>query len=203
MTKIKLCGLARPADVEAVNELMPEYAGFILVPGRRRYIPPEEAARLRRQLSARIQAAGVFINEKPELIAELLRDGTIDVTQLHGSEDEGYIRRLRTMTDRPIIKAFRIETMADIEKARACSADYVLLDSGIGGTGTVFDWTLLRQMDRPYFLAGGLNPDNVKAAVEALRPYGVDVSSGIETGGVKDREKMAAFVRQVRSVATE
>ncbi len=203
MTKIKLCGLARPADVEAVNELMPEYAGFILVPGRRRYIPPEEAARLRRQLSPRIQAVGVFINEKPELIAELLRDGTIDVTQLHGSEDEGYIKRLRTMTDRPIIKAFRIETMADIEKARACSADYVLLDSGIGGTGTVFDWTLLRQMDRPYFLAGGLNPDNVKAAVEALRPYGVDVSSGIETGGVKDREKMAAFVRRVRSVATE
>ena len=203
MTKIKLCGLARPADVEAVNELMPEYAGFILVPGRRRYIPPEEAARRRRQLSPRIQAVGVFINEKPELIAELLRDGTIDVTQLHGSEDEGYIKRLRTMTDRPIIKAFRIETMADIEKARACSADYVLLDSGIGGTGTVFDWTLLRQMDRPYFLAGGLNPDNVKAAVEALRPYGVDVSSGIETGGVKDREKMAAFVRRVRSVATE
>lgn len=201
MTKIKLCGLARPADVEAVNELMPEYAGFILVPGRRRYIAPEEAARLRKQLSLQIQAVGVFINEKPELIAELLREGTIDVTQLHGNEDEGYIKRLRAMTDQPIIKAFRIETMADIERARACSADYVLLDSGIGGTGRVFDWTLLRQMDRPYFLAGGLDPDNVKAAVEALRPYGVDVSSGIETDGVKDREKMTAFVRQVRSAA--
>ena len=111
MTKIKLCGLARPADVEAVNELMPEYAGFILVPGRRRYIAPEEAARLRKQLSLQIQAVGVFINEKPELIAELLREGTIDVTQLHGNEDEGYIKRLRAMTDRPIIKAFRIETI--------------------------------------------------------------------------------------------
>lgn len=199
MIKIKLCGLSGPADIEAVNELKPEYAGFIFVPDRRRYIAPERAAELRARLDPEITAVGVFIDEKPERVAELLRDGLIDMAQLHGKETGDYIKRLRGITDKPIIKAFRIDGEDDIEKAEKSTADYVLLDSGIGGTGKVFDWTLLRRMNRPYFLAGGLNPDNVKAAVEALHPYGVDVSSGIETDGVKDREKMRAFVRQVRS----
>ncbi len=199
MTKIKLCGLSSEADVEAVNELLPEYIGFIFVPSRRRYIAPERAEALKRRLDPRITAVGVFIDERPERVAELLGQGLIEMAQLHGREDEAYIRKLRELTDRPLIKAFRVDTEEDIERANRCSADYILLDSGIGGTGHVFDWklvgTLLR---RPFFLAGGLTPENVRPAVEQLHPYAVDVSSGIETDGRKDREKIAAFVREAR-----
>lgn len=203
MTRIKLCGLGGTADIEAVNELKPEYAGFIFVPGRRRYIDPKRAARLKERLSPGIAAVGVFIDEEPERVAELLREGVIDLAQLHGREDEDYIRRLRSLTDRPLIKAFRVGSEEDILRAGACTADYVLLDSGSGGTGTVFDWSLAESLgrlgERPWFLAGGLTPENVRSAVERLRPFAVDVSSGIETGGVKDREKMRSFVRQARS----
>ena len=121
----------------------------------------------------------------------------IDIAQLHGSEDQAYLNRLRQLTDKPLIRAFRIQTAADLEAAKSCGADAILLDSG-AGTGTVFDWNLLKNMERPYFLAGGLSPDNVADAVRTLHPFAVDVSSGIETGGVKDPEKMAAFVAAVR-----
>lgn len=198
MTRIKLCGMARMADIDAVNELMPEYIGFIFVPGRRRNIAPELAAELKRRLLPGIQAVGVFINEEPDRVAQFLREGLIDIAQLHGTEDEDYIKRLRGLTKKPLIKAFRIETEEDIRRAEASTADYVLLDSGIGGTGRVFDWTLLQQMKRPYFLAGGLTAENVRPAVERLRPYAVDVSSGIEIDGLKDQMKMREFVRQVR-----
>ena len=201
MTRIKLCGMARMADIEAVNELMPEYIGFIFVPGRRRNIAPELAAELKRHLLPGIQAVGVFINEEPERVAQFLREGLIDIAQLHGTEDEDYIKRLRILTKKPLIKAFRIETEEDIRRAEASTADYVLLDSGIGGTGRVFDWTLLQEMRRPYFLAGGLTVENVRPAVERLHPYAVDVSSGIETDGLKDRGKMTAFVQQVRGAS--
>ena len=143
------------------------------------------------------QAVGVFVNESPEKIAELSQNGVIDIIQLHGDEDEGYIRRLKQYIDKPIIKAFRVKTENDTADAERCSADYILLDSG-AGTGTVFDWKLLTNIHRPYFLAGGLSPDNVGKAVAALRPFAVDVSSGIETDGTKDKEKMAAFAAAVR-----
>ncbi len=206
MAKVKLCGMSRMTDIEAVNEILPDYIGFIFVPSRRRYIAPERAAELKRHLDPHVTAVGVFIDEQPERVAELLAQGVIDMAQLHGHEDEAYLRRLRKMTDRPLIKAFRIDTAEDMKRAGESTADYVLLDSGAGGTGTVFDWALAessgfpcRGEERPYFLAGGLTPENVRSAVERFRPYAVDVSSGIETGGVKDREKMAAFVRQARS----
>ena len=141
---------------------------------------------------------GVFVNEPPENIAALLAAGTIDVAQLHGSEDEAYIRRLRSLTNKPLIQAFRIDDEADIRQANRSTADFILLDSGSGGTGTAFDWLLLQGIDRPYFLAGGLGPDNVCEAVSCLHPYGVDVSSGIETNRQKDTAKMAAFVAAVR-----
>lgn len=198
MTRIKLCGMARVTDIEAVNELLPGYIGFIFVPGRRRNIAPELAAEMKRHLLPGIQAVGVFINEEPERVAQFLREGLIDIAQLHGTEDEDYIKRLRILTKKPLIKAFRIETEEDIRRAEASTADYVLLDSGIGGTGRVFDWTLLQKMKRPYFLAGGLTVENVRPAVERLHPYAVDVSSGIETEGLKDQMKMREFVRQVR-----
>lgn len=198
MTKIKLCGLSRPCDIAYVNELRPEYIGFIFARKSKRYVSPEQAAALKAELSPGILAVGVFVNEPIESIAALLQCGTIDVAQLHGAETEDDISALRALTGKPIIKAFRIDTEADIRAAQASSADYVLLDSGSGGTGTVFDWRLIQKMERPYFLAGGLNPDNVASAVAALHPYAVDVSSGIETADYKDPEKMRSFVCAVR-----
>ena len=197
MTKIKLCGLSRPADIEAANALQPDYIGFVFAGNSRRYVSPETAAALRKLLSPGIRAVGVFVDEDPEAVAALLNTGIIDAAQLHGNEDEAYIQSLRQLTGRPIILAFRIQTPADVEKANRSSADLVLLDAG-AGTGTVFDWSLLSGAVRPYFLAGGLDPENAATAIRTLHPCGVDVSSGIETGGVKDREKMAAFVAAVR-----
>lgn len=203
MTRIKLCGLSRLCDIEAANALKPDYIGFVFAPKSRRYVFPETAAGLRKWLDPAIRAVGVFVNERPETVAALLRTGTIDVAQLHGGEDAAYIDRLRALTGQPLVQAFRMESERDIAAAQASTSDFVLLDSGAGGTGTAFDWTLLRGIRRPYFLAGGLDPDNVGNAVRLLRPYAVDVSSGIETDGKKDRNKMAAFVAAVRKEETE
>lgn len=192
-----MCGLSRPCDIAAANELHPEYIGFVFAPKSRRCISPETAKNLKMLLSPQIQAVGVFVNEQPETIARLLREGIIDIAQLHGSEDEAYLHTLRQLTDKPLIKAFRMTAEADLQAIANCSADEILLDSG-AGTGTVFDWKQIERIERPYFLAGGLSPDNAAAAVRQLHPYALDVSSGIETDGYKDREKMAAFVAAVR-----
>ncbi len=199
MTRIKLCGLSRPCDIEAANALLPDYIGFVFAKKSRRYVVPEKAKALREKLNPAIKAVGVFVREEPEVVAGLLNDGIIDLAQLHGGEDEAYIARLRTLTDRPLIQAFRVEAPADLDRARASSADYILLDNGAGGTGSAFDWSLLRGFDRPYFLAGGLGPGNVAEAIAALQPFAVDVSSGIETDGCKDIEKMKAFVAAARA----
>ena len=196
-TKIKLCGLSRPRDIRAVNALKPEFVGFVFAPGSRRYVSPQQAKALKALLSPEIRAVGVFVDEEVERVAELLDSGVIDLAQLHGGEDNGYIRRLRALTDRPVIQAFRVRSEEDVRRAADSGADHILLDAG-AGTGTAFDWGLLRQIRRPYFLAGGLGLHNVEKAVEELHPYGVDVSSGIETDGVKDPDKMAAFVAAVR-----
>lgn len=200
MTKIKLCGLKRPQDIQAANELLPAYIGFVFAPKSRRYVHPDRAEELRRMLNPGIIPVGVFVNETPETVAALLDRGIIDIAQLHGKEDAAYIRRLRQLTKKPLIQAFRVDTPADVAAAQASPADYVLLDSGAGGTGTCFDWSLLQDIQRPYFLAGGLTPENVGGAVATLHPYAVDVSSGIETDGAKDKEKMTRFVRAVRGV---
>jgi phosphoribosylanthranilate isomerase len=197
MTEIKLCGLSRPFDIQTANELKPEYIDFVLAPKTKRYIDPQQAVRLKEMLSSDIRAVGVFVDEAPDTVAALLNSGIIDIAQLHGSEDEAYIQRLRQRTDQPIIKAFQIKSRHDLAKATACTADHILLDSG-AGTGNVFDWSVLQDVKRPYFLAGGLSPDNVGDAVRLLHPYAVDVSSGIETDGRKDEEKAAAFIAAVR-----
>lgn len=201
MTKIKLCGLTRPCDIAAANELLPEYIGLVFTAQSRRYIAPDEAARLKSQLHPDIAAVGVFVNAAPEAVAELLERGVIDIAQLHGSEDAAYISRLRALTAKPIIQAFRIDTAEDIERARSSTADSILLDSAGGGSGTRFDWRLIQRLDRPYFLAGGLDSSNIRRAITMLRPYAVDVSSGIETAGVKDKDKMGALIRAVRSIS--
>ena len=197
MTRIKLCGLSRASDIEVANELKPEYIGFVFAPKSRRYVTPEQAAALKRLLHPTIKAVGVFVKERPKNIAALLAEGTIDIVQLHGGETEAYIKELRALTDKPIIKAFRIDGEQDTVAAQESHADYVLLDSGGGGTGTVFDWRLLENINRPYFLAGGLDISNVEEAIKTAKPFAVDVSSGIETTGLKDKNKMAAFVAAV------
>lgn len=198
--KIKLCGLRRSDDIEAANELRPDYIGFVFAKKSKRYVSPEQAAILKRLLHPDMIAVGVFVNEQVETVADLLSSGVIDMAQLHGGEDEAYMEALRQLTDRPLIKAFSVKGEEDIRSACTSTAEMVLLDAGEGGTGTAFDRTLLQNMNRPYLLAGGLDASTVGEAVKRWRPYGVDVSSGIETDGVKDAEKMRAFVKCVREV---
>lgn len=197
MTNIKLCGIKRECDIAYANELAPEYIGFVFAKKSKRYVSPAKAEALRRNLDKGIIPVGVFVDEDIEVIEELTRRHIIDAVQLHGSEDEDYINTLRERTECAIIKAFRIEGGEDIEKANRSSADYVLLDSG-GGSGETFDWSLIKEMKRDYFLAGGLTPENVEIAIAKLRPFAVDASSSLETDGYKDKEKMAAFVNAVR-----
>ena len=200
MTKIKLCGLTRLEDIQAANRLRPDYVGFVFAPKSRRYVTTTQAKALKEVLDEGIQAVGVFVDAPMDQVARLLHEGVIDVAQLHGHEEDGYIQMLRRQTERPIWQAFQVRCVGDLVPAQTSAADCILLDSGTG-TGQVFDWNLLRYVDRPYFLAGGLDAQNVSCAVRQSHPYGVDVSSGIETDGRKDQEKMAQFVAAVRKEA--
>lgn len=201
MTKIKLCGLTRECDIITVNQLKPDYIGFVFWPKSKRNLSREKAKHLKSLLDPDIQTVGVFVDEKIETVAGLLEDGIIDVAQLHGSEDEDYIHDLRNRTDKVIFKAFTIKDTKAVEAANQSSADYVLVDSG-KGSGVAFNWELLKEMKRPYFLAGGLGLSNVEEALTSIHPYGVDVSSGIETDGKKDADKMIQFVDIVRCKAS-
>ncbi|MBP3569923.1 MAG: phosphoribosylanthranilate isomerase [Lachnospiraceae bacterium] len=197
MTKIKLCGLKRLCDIAYVNELAPDYIGFVFAKESRRYVSPEEAKVLRSRLQTGIVPVGVFVDEEKEQVAKLVKQNIIEAVQLHGQETEEYIQELRTMVSCPIIKAFRMESRTDVAAAKESLADYVLLDSG-GGSGATFDWSMLKEMNRPYFLAGGLTSENVSEAIKKHQPFAVDASSSLETGGVKDRKKMTNFVQAVR-----
>lgn len=197
MTKIKLCGLTRPEDIDAANELRPDFVGFVFAQKSKRYIAPEIAAELKKKLLKSIQAVGVFVDEPIEAVAKLLREGIIDAAQLHGSEDDTYIRKLKQLTGKSVIKAFRIDDATEVSDIENCIADDVLLDSG-AGSGETFEWDFVKSVKRPFFLAGGLDPHNVEAAVKEIHPFAVDVSSGIETDGFKDDRKMAEFVAAVR-----
>lgn len=197
MAKIKLCGIKRECDIQYVNELCPEYIGFVFAKESRRYVTPEQAKILRGQLKIDIIPVGVFVDEEPNQITSLVEQDIIQAVQLHGKEDEAYIGELRKDIKCPIIKAFRIQSKEDIDKANHSSADYVLLDSG-GGSGETFEWSLIGEIKRPYFLAGGLTPENVSDAIGKLAPFAVDASSSLETDGFKDREKMTTFVKAVR-----
>ena len=199
-TRIKICGLSRAEDIDVVNRLKPDYIGFVFARGSKRWVSRDKAMELKKLLDPKIKAVGVFVREDPAVIAGLLQDGVIDIPQLHGGEDETYIEILRKLTDKPIIKAFRIDTEEDLQEAEASSADLVLLDSGTGGTGTTFDWSLIKSICRPFFLAGGLDPKNAADAVQSIRPFAVDVSSGVETDGKKDPQKLQDFVQAVRAV---
>lgn len=198
MTKIKICGLQSEDDISYVNELNPDYIGFVFLEGRRRYISPEKAAHLRKLLNPSIQCVGVFVDAPIEDVVSLLESGTIQLAQLHGHEDAAYAKQLKQLCGKPIIKAFVIKNGDDIKKALAYDCDYLLLDNGLG-TGETFDWSLIQNIDRPFFLAGGLNPENVREAIALTHPYGVDTSSGVETDCRKDYNKIKAFIDAARS----
>lgn len=197
MTKIKLCGLSRIQDIETANTLNPDYIGFVFAEKSKRRVSLLKAAELKSKLNPGIKRVGVFLNDNLDMVGSLMNLGIVDMVQLHGTEDEEYLKKLREITDKPIIKAFVINSAEDVKRAEESTADYILLDGG-KGEGKAFDWSLLKNINRPYFLAGGLNPGNAADAVANLKPFAVDVSTGIETDGVKDKDKMTAFVAAVR-----
>lgn len=213
MQKIKLCGMMKPCDIEYANQVKPDFVGFIFANTRRK-ISATQAKEFREALDVEIPAVGVFVNEDISVITSLVQDGCIDMVQLHGEEDADYIRRLREVCDVPVIKAVKVQTVEQIRQAAELAVDYLLLDTYrkgvLGGTGEAFDWELLREakavagdtaegelFGKPYFLAGGLHAGNLREAA-ALGSYGLDVSSGIETGGSKDFDKMVEVVNIVR-----
>lgn len=200
MTKIKICGLSRPCDIEYVNEAKPDFCGFIInVPKSKRNVSPDTVRQLVKNLSPEVKPVGVFVNASIDEIAALAEDGILSYVQLHGHEDEAYLTALRKRIQIPIIQAFKITCPEDAARAEASSADFILLDNGSGGTGKTFDWSHLNGVTRPYILAGGLRPDNLALAVSQLSPWGVDLSSGVETDGYKDKNKVLAAVQTVRS----
>ncbi len=198
MSKVKICGLRRAEDIDAVNRALPDYIGFVFAPSRRR-VDMATAAALKEKLDKRIAAVGVFVNEETDTIISIYRAGIIDAVQLHGDEDDAVIRRLKKSC--PVIKAVGV---GDTLPALPASADYLLFDTlsaRRGGTGEVFDWKVLKDYkEKPYFLAGGLSEPNITDAMRLLNPFCVDVSSGAETDGVKDAEKIARIVRLVREM---
>lgn len=199
MTRIKLCGLRRPEDIEMANEFEPDFVGFIIdFPKSHRSVTPQEAKNLATRLNPKIPRVGVFVNQPVEKVISLLNDSTIDIAQLHGSEPDEYIERVRGQTGKQVIKAFEISCEEDIERALHSPADYLLLDRG-KGAGQAFDWGLIRKrIDRSWFLAGGLLAENLQEAIDAVHPWGLDMSSGIETDGFKDAAKIREVMEIVR-----
>ena len=195
-TKIKMCGLSRPEDIAFANEVKPDFIGFVFAEKSSRYITPEKAAELAAKLDKSIVPVGVFVDSDFEEIMHTVNLGAIRIAQLHGNEPEKLVKRLQE-NGVPVIRAFQIKSEDDVKKAETSCADHILLDSG-KGSGLTFDWSVLKNARRPYFLAGGLEPENVSRAVNDLHPYAVDVSSGLETDGVKDKNKMIKFAEAVR-----
>jgi len=210
--KIKICGLMRDEDVQAVNAACPDYIGFVFVEGRRRAITPEQAAALRAGLAKGIVPVGVFVDAQVQKIVSLVQAGTIEAVQLHGNEDENYICALKkALADAGlsalIIKAIVVGKIDDGDAALNAayipeSADVLLFDAG-QGSGETFDWSIIEKMraggklNKPFFVAGGINESNIEEAC-AFSPYGIDVSGGAETDGRKDDRKVASLVNTVR-----
>ena len=203
MSKVKICGLKRPDDIEYVNRVRPNFIGFVFAPSKRQ-VTVEQAASLKALLDPAIKAVGVFVNSPVEQVAAIAEAGIIDMIQLHGDEDAAYALGLRELTKAPIIKAVRVKDVESILAVAAYPCDYYLFDTytpgQYGGSGKRFDLSILAGVEtkRPYFVAGGLDPVNVGQVVDKEWPFAVDVSGGVETDGVKDFAKIQAFVAKVR-----
>jgi indole-3-glycerol phosphate synthase/phosphoribosylanthranilate isomerase/anthranilate synthase/indole-3-glycerol phosphate synthase/phosphoribosylanthranilate isomerase len=198
--KVKICGLSRREDIASANIALPDYIGFVFAESPRR-VTAETAAELKKHLNPNIKSVGVFVNEAPENIAALSKTGTIDIVQLHGDEDDDYIKNLKAILKNLIIKTVAIGGESPLETAEA---DYLLFDSydkdKRGGSGRAFNWDMVNSFsEKPFFLAGGLNEANLTAAAQ-INPFALDISSGAETDGVKDREKMIKIVKIVRGI---
>lgn len=200
VVRIKICGLKRHEDIDIVNEALPDYVGFVFAESRRR-VAYGAALEMKKRLDRRIMAAGVFVNAKLTEIERVAAAGIIDLVQLHGDEDAGYVAETKRKTGLPVIKAVRVRSREQIMAAQALPCDYLLLDafdkSAYGGTGRTFDYGLIPKLEKPFFLAGGLNAENIGRAL-AAGPYGVDVGGGAETDGVKDAAKIREIIMMVR-----
>lgn len=203
MTKIKICGLFRPCDADFVNDAVPDYAGFVFFEKSRRFVTAQQAKELRGRIDPQIPTVGVFVRAPQQQIVSLCRAGSIQIVQLHGGESAEYIERLRQqLPGVPVWQAFLVRSAEDLAAAQQSTADKVLLDNGFG-TGQPFDWSLVSGFSRPFLLAGGLTPQNIPQAVARFHPYGVDISSGVETNGEKDAEKIRLAVAAARGNQTE
>ena len=199
MTKIKICGLFRPEDIEAVNLYQPDFAGFIInFPKSHRNISPADLKQLKSKLDPRIKSVGVFVDRPLKEVRNLLEEGIIDIAQLHGSEDSDYIKALQTGGNE-VWKAFEIQDRSDLERAIGSPADKILLDAG-KGQGRTFSWDILSGLKMDYILAGGLHSGNVEQAIRSLHPLGLDISSGVESDGLKDAKKIEEVIQIVRGI---
>ena len=211
-TKIKICGLKRLEDAAIVNRLRPDYVGFVFA-GTKRKIAKETAAALRAAIRPEILSVGVFVNEPMENIAVMCREGILDLVQLHGDETEAYVAEVKRQTQKPVIRAVRVRSQDDVLANADSCADYLLFDTyragEYGGSGAAFAWNDLLAAKKRYeengaafpafFLAGGLNAGNAPNAIRTLHPYALDVSSGVETDGFKDEEKIKEFLKACRN----
>ena len=201
--KVKICGLRRNEDIAYVNEHRPDYAGFILTGGFRRSVAAEDLKSLRAGLDKSIKAVGVFVNEPIDSVLGSFA-GSLDVIQLHGDEDAEYIRNLRKHFGGEIWKAVRAKAPADIEYADTLGADRLLIDSFVegiaGGTGKTADTEVIKQarFESPFLLAGGIDEKNAASLARELCPYGLDISSSVETDGVKDNDKIRRIIKLIR-----
>ena len=198
MVKIKICGLRRLEDIEIVNKYKPDYIGFVFADSKRK-VSHELAAEMKSNLREDIISVGVFVDADESEILELYEMGVIEIAQLHGSESEDYINYLKENTNDKlkIIKAIEMSEDEDLSKYADSSADYLLFDSG-KGSGKTFDWRLIRtDLKKEFFLAGGINSQNVKKAIEEFNPYAVDLSSSVETDDYKDEDKIKEIMEVI------
>lgn len=199
--KVKICGLKRVEDVAYVNKYLPDFVGFVFA-GEKRRIDKDQAKFLRDKLDPLIQVVGVFVNEPLEHLQQLIEEHIIDIVQLHGDEEEEYINQVKQLKV-PVIRAYRVKDRKDVLMAQNCVADFILFDTFIeneyGGSGKTFAHELLSQNQRECFLAGGITPENLEQIIKQVTPYAIDISSGVETNGVKDEEKIRKVVEIVRA----
>jgi len=203
VTKIKICGLTREQDIDTANLALPDYIGFVFAKSKRQ-IDEKKAKELKDRLNPVIKTVGVFVNEEIEKIIELCNRQVIDMIQLHGDESEDYIKRLKNYVSNKIVKAVRVKDLKDIKKAVEFPVDYLLFDAyhekEYGGTGRTFDWSVIPHINKPFFLAGGINSCNIVNAIKRHKPYCIDISSGVETNGYKDPNKIMDVVAKVRGL---
>ena len=218
--KVKMCGISKVETISAVVEAKPDYMGLVFAPSKRQVTVDQAKTlveELHKQYTKRynngaeqsnddeIKTVGVFVNETLDNLVTIATEVNLDAVQLHGDEDEAFIQSLKERTNVEVWKAVQIRSAADAEAWIDSSADMLLFDAyhkdERGGTGEVFDWSCLNEFERPFMLAGGIDSTNVARAIRTVRPYGIDISSGIETDGVKDDEKITAFTKLVRTIA--